>query len=235
MSDKVIREIFTTRCYDEREDDPWIYLRSPSQDALAEEMKPLRVTCCRWVARHLTSNSWYSQVAFDPCFSLLARTAAKQEELQVAAMGKSKWMSKKSARKGPNLRAPATARTQVSHYTLQVHWTPVFARGKVHVFVLDPAKAADDVEYPTKLNNSENLGKFIRNVLPDILEAMKRQHGWSSLPRTLVHDKASYMVSAPAQRLNAVFARAVHDGGFHSWVGGVDSPTNWLCGAQVSS
>ena len=86
---------------------------------------------------------------------MVATTLAKSEELKVAAMGASEWMSNKSSRKGPNLRAPATARTQKSGYTVQIHWTPVFARGKVHIFVLDPEKAVDDAEYPVKLNDSE--------------------------------------------------------------------------------
>jgi hypothetical protein len=70
----------------------------------------------------------------------------------------------------------------------------------------------------------------VRNVLPGILESMKAQHGWSTIPRTLIHDKASYMVSAPAQRLNSVFARGLQEAGFQSWVGGPDADTSWMCG-----
>eukprot|EP00973_Karenia_brevis_P007181 973723-Karenia_brevis.AAC.1 len=32
MSDKTVQRIFQTRCYDESEDDPWMYLASPAQD-----------------------------------------------------------------------------------------------------------------------------------------------------------------------------------------------------------
>ena len=40
MDDKTIHAIFKTRCYDDLEDDPWQYLDSPSQDVLADELKP---------------------------------------------------------------------------------------------------------------------------------------------------------------------------------------------------
>lgn len=59
---------------------------------------------------------------------------------------------------------------------------------------------------------------------------MKAKHKWTTIPRTVVHDKASYMVSAAAQRLNAPFAVALKDAGFRSWVGGISDSTEWLVG-----
>ena len=44
------------------------------------------------------------------------------------------------------------------------------------------------------------------NVLPGILQDMKQEYGWNTLPREVVHDKASYMVSLFRDRLNVVFA-----------------------------
>lgn len=170
MSVKSIQRIFSTLCYDEVEDDPWIYLKSPAQDILPSEIKPFRVKCAQWILQHTSKQSWYGHVAIDPCYSLLPRSLAKQEELKVLAMGSCKWMSKKSSRKGPNLRAPSTARTQSGPVSTQVHWTPVFARGKVHIFVLDPAEAVDDPGYPVKLNDSEprfinlHFGRFLLTV-----------------------------------------------------------------------
>lgn len=155
LSDWTMHQIFTSKCYDESEDDPWIHLPCHSQDVLPSDLKPLRVNAAQWILKHFTTRSWYDQVAIDPCYSLLPKSLGKQEELKVAAMGKSRWMSPESARKGVNLRAPATARTQSSAYATQVHWTPVFARGKVKIFVLDPAKASEDPTYPTKLNDSD--------------------------------------------------------------------------------
>ena len=62
---------------------------------------------------------------------------------------------------------------------------------------------------PDKLNNSVGLAKFVRNVPPGILQEMKQEYGWSSLPREVAHDKASYMVSPFHDRLNVVFADAL--------------------------
>ena len=73
-----------------------------------------------------------------------------------------------------------------------------------------------------------NLAKFVRFVLPGILEEMKEQYGWHTIPRTIVHDKASYMVTHCHQRLNAVFAGCLEEAGFTSWIGGSHDPTSWL-------
>ena len=67
-------------------------------------------------------------------------------------------------------------------------------------------------------------------MLPLTLQKMKAQNAWADLPRTVVHDKASYMVTNQHHRLNGRLAEALHTGGFRSWVGGDDgtAETKWL-------
>ena len=77
------------------------------------------------------------------------------------------------------------------------------------IYVVDPAVAENDPSLPKKLTDSSNLGKFVRNVLPGLLEQMKRKYDWSTVPRIVVHDKASYMVSPLHDRLVIEFARAL--------------------------
>ena len=103
-------------------------------------------------------------------------------------MGSHKWQSPGSSRKGPNLRAPCTTKTQQSKWTTRVDWTPVFARDKLRIFVCDEQEAARNPNYPSRLCDSVNLAKFVRFVLPGILEEMKEQYGWHTIPRTIVHD-----------------------------------------------
>ena len=43
---------------------------------------------------------------------------------------------------------------------------------------------------------AESLAKFVAHVLPGILETMKARHRWATVPRVIVHDKASYMVTS---------------------------------------
>ena len=92
----------------------------------------------------------------------------------------------------------------------------------------DPVAAESDASLPVKLNDSANLAKFIRNVLPDFLADMGRAHSWSNLPRVVVHDKASYMVNTPGEQLNPVFGGALAEAGFRSWVGPQGSSTQWM-------
>ena len=229
MADKTIHAIFKSRCYDEDEDDPWQYLDSQSQDVVAEELKPRRVACAQWILDNIPQSHWCHHVALDPCYKLLPRKQEKLEELQVAAMGKKKWMSKGSARKGPNLRAPKTAKAQGGSQVTKVEWTPVFARGRLRIYVCDPERAASDSRLPSSLSDSTNLAKFVRHVLPGILLDMKKAYKWKTVPRKVVHDKASYMVTSAHERLNGTFAQGLRDGGFTSWVGpDLKSGTGWL-------
>lgn len=226
MADATLRKIFTSLCYDVDEDDPWQFLTSPAQDALPEELVPRRAACARYIIRYFAAGAWYSHVSIDPCASLLPLTMRRLEEQRVAAMGKKKYMSPGARRQGVNLRAPATAKTQKSNDVLQVHWTPVFARGKVRIHVCDPAKTGP--RSPGKLNDAANLALFVRHVLPGILKEMQETYGWPNVPRTVVHDKASYMVTATHERLHHAFAGALTAAGFTSWVGGPSACTQWL-------
>jgi len=230
MSDWKVRQIFQTRCYDEDADDPWEWLACASQDYLTEAMQAARLITGKYVLKHFAAGAWRNHAAIDPCSSLLPKAQARLEEQQVAAIGKKGWRSKGALRQGVNLRAPDTAKKQGGSTVLQVHWTPVFARGKVFSYVCNPTAAQHDATLPTKLNDSLNLAKFVQNVLPDILAKMKRAHNWSNLPRVVVHDKASYMVSSAGQRLNPVFASALCDASMRSWIGSANDSSAWLAG-----
>ena len=228
MSNQTIHRIFSTRCYDETEDDPWQYLTCVSQDVLPSELPPLRVEAAHHILRTTTATTWRSHVAVDPCYTLLAKTFARQEEQKVAAMGKRKWMSKGSRRVGCNPRAPATTATQKGQDVTRVDWTPIFARGKVRIYVVDVEAAQNNESLPKKLADAANLGKFVRSVLPTELERMKAKHGWHDVPHVVVHDKASYMVTSQHERLHVGFAAALQEAGFRSWVGDSTDSTAWL-------
>ena len=228
-SNWTIYKIMHTMCYDETEEDPWVYMHSPSKDYLCDEMKEHRVVFAKHVLDHVPARAWWTHVAIDPCITILASTDAQSEDQRIAAMGAMKMMSPKSRFVGANLRAPATAKTQ-GREEAKVHWTPVFARGKVHLYVCDANAARQDPRLPARLNNSDDVGKFVRNVLPGILARMKRKYGWSRAPRTVVHDKASYFVTPRSQRLTAHFEEALRRSRLVSWLGDGDADCSWLAG-----
>ena len=134
---------------------------------------------------NFATGAWASHVAIDPCISILATTRAQSDEQKVAAMGTQKMMSPKSKYKGANLRAPKTVKSQGRDED-KVHWTPIFARGKVSIYVCDADAARRDRNLPARLNDGPELAKFVRHVLPGILEEMQEKHGWSRLPRIVV-------------------------------------------------
>ena len=100
----------------------------------------------------------------------------------------------------------------------------MFARGKISLFVCDPqAEMA-----PHKLNDSIQMAKFVRSHLKEVLQSMQQEHGWATLPRVVVHDKASYMVNSTCQQLNPIFKGALEEVGLRSWISEVGSDSSWL-------
>ena len=99
-------------CYDESEDDPWVYAYSPSKDYLSEGMIKARALCGQHVLDEFHTGAWANHVAIDPCISILPTTKAQSDDQKVAAMGVKKMMSPKSKYKGGNCRAPSTTKSQ---------------------------------------------------------------------------------------------------------------------------
>ena len=104
----------------------------------------------------------------------------------------------------------------------------MFARGKVLIYVIDTEEAAANPDLPKKLTDSKNLCKFVSNVLPKLLAQMQRKYGWADLPRTVVHDKASYFVPPAHNRLQKDLAQTLHRTGFRSWVGEIGDSAGWM-------
>jgi hypothetical protein len=229
ISNWTIYNIMHTMCYDEDEDDPWVYMHSPSKDYLSDGMKKARDNCGNHYLERFATGAWATHVAVDPCITILAANQAQSDDQKVAALGIKKMMSPKSRYKGPNCRAPKTVKSQAKN-DVKVHWTPVFALGKVYIYVCDADAAARDPALPATLNHGLELAKFIKNVLPDILIEMKRKHGWGRMPRTVVHDKASYFVAPRSQRLASEFAGALRSARMSSWLGDEDDDCSWLAG-----
>lgn len=228
VSNDTIYNIFKTMCYDEFEDDPWQYLNTVTKDYLPEAMKPKRVMMAQYVMDHISGAACACHVAIDPCSSLLPTSETRSEEQRVAALGNKRFMSPKAKYQGVNVPASAYAKHQAGRDVLQLHWTPIFAKGRLRIYVCDPRLAKRNPCLPAKLNDSEELAKFTKNVLPEELRGMQKKYQWSSLPRTVVHDKASYMVNSKGEKLNRNFADALHAAGLRSWALGQDGSTKWM-------
>ena len=229
ISDSTMYDSMHTLCYDDDEDGPWVYAYSPSKDFLSDAMKVHRTRTGRYVIDNFSVGSWASHVAIDPCISILPTTKALSDDQKVAAVGVKKMMSPKSKYKGANCRALKTTHSQGKE-DIKVQRTPIFDLGKVRVCMCDPQAASREESLPARLNESGEIGKFIKNVLSGILEEMRDEYGWSRTPRTVVHDKASYMVAPRSQRLSAPFASALRAAKLKSWLGEEDADCSWLAG-----
>ena len=220
MSDKTVQRIFKSRCYDKNKDDPWQWLGSAAQEYLPESMKPSRAIFAKTFLEFFSAVAWLQFCAIDPCRSLLPKTRAKSEEQRHAAMGKMNWRSKKEIKTGKNLAGSRFAKSQVSG-ALSAHWTPVFARGKVKIYLCELDQSGVE-----KLTDSESVAKFVREVLPGVLAEMQREFSWSNTPKVLVHDRASYF--AGPKVLQADFALSLRSAGLRSWLGDYGDDVTWV-------
>ena len=222
ISDRTVQRVFEALCFDETENDPWQWLGSACQEYLPAHMKPIRAAFGELFLQRFAAGAWFSFVAIDPCRSLLPKTPTKAEEQKHAAMGKMGWRSKRSLRMACNCQKVSTANSQTSG-SFSVSWTPVFARGNVKIYLC----GLDDAG-PEKLTDGQSVGKFVQDVLPGVLRSMQAEFGWATLPRVVVHDKASYFVSPQHGRLQRDFALGLAGGGLRSWLGDCVVDTNWV-------
>ena len=50
------------------------------------------------------------------------------------------------------------------------------------------------------------------------MDSMEKQHGWSNIPKVILHDKANYFVDSTNDQMNPTFAKGLKAGKFKSWV-----------------
>ena len=93
----------------------------------------------------------------------------------------------------------------------------MFTRGCLKLVVFTEPNAV--------LNKSERVADFVKNKLPAVLNSMKDEWGWATIPKVILHDQASYFVDNGRQTVNTTFARGLKAGKFRSWV---EEDTTWL-------
>ena len=80
VSDSTIFRIYHTMCYDENEDDPWVYAYSRSKDYLSNVMKQNHHRCAVYYKDNYSAAAWSNQVAIDPCITILPNTQAVTDD-----------------------------------------------------------------------------------------------------------------------------------------------------------
>ena len=95
----------------------WSHLQL-QKDRLTDHMKPGRVKTTQHVIDIIAATAAFNFVGIEPCFSMFLQQQAKADLLKVVAIGNRKRTSTKCKRKGANLRAPKTAKTQQNVVTM---------------------------------------------------------------------------------------------------------------------
>ena len=108
FSDKVILEIFKTRCYDDDPDEPWRHVSPKCKTALSPELKVLRAAWGEVMLEKRHHRDWYYRhiLWMEPCHTILPGRPKTEFDQRMASYGKGKrWISEDAKDDSRNLRS----------------------------------------------------------------------------------------------------------------------------------
>ena len=145
---KLIRQVFSTDCYDLDPDHPWRFQVKNKKVFLTEEVMRHRVDMCRWFVNEeqFTAKWFYDNVVWtDPCSSIIPGSHKQYIKMRQALKGDKGWQSDNAKREAVNARGPSTALKQTIWEGTKANWVIIFAKGVVGVDILPVAWTLDSV------------------------------------------------------------------------------------------
>ena len=209
FTDKVILEVFRTRCYDSSPDSPWNHVHAKQKTALTPELMELR---CTWGNAQLAQRhhcGWYFRhcMWMDPCSTIIPGRAKTQHDQQFANFGKGKrWISEDSKDISRNLRASPYGGKQKQWGDERVWWFVLLVHGRVHVEVMPE----DWVQ------NGQGQATMV-NRLPSILGRLLRGTGGS--PTVVCTDRGPGFYHPRTGDICREYAEALAANGYTAWAG----------------
>ena len=176
FTDKVILEVFKTRCYDEGSSIPWSQEHPLQKTALPDFLIEWRAEWASdMLANDMPTPGWFLRhcVWVDPCYNILSVTRRQVFDIEQASYGKRKrWMSEDRKRYSRNGRSSPYGGKQKQFGDLKLWWFVVLCRGRVHIEVVGPdwqQTAAGMAEFvdrlPTVLRKMVGVGEALPRVI----------------------------------------------------------------------
>ena len=142
FTDKVILEVFKTRCYDEGSNIPWSQEHPLQKTALPDFLVEWRAEWASdMLANDMPTPAWFLRhcVWVDPCYNILSVTRRQVFDMEQASYGKrTRWMSKDKKRYSRNGRSSPYGGKQKQFGDVKLWWFVVLCRGRVHIEVVGP-------------------------------------------------------------------------------------------------
>jgi len=209
FSDKVIHEVFGSRCFDDGAEEPWGHMEPYHKTALSPEAKMLRLKYS--VAEEGVGNSgaWYNQnvVWVDPCATILSDSLKIGFDENQASYGRGKrWMSPDMRGASRNLRASPYANKQARYGDEKVFWFVILARGKVGYLIMRRGWR----------QTGAGMAEFV-DQLEDKLKSMLRNP--SRLPRVIGSDRGPGFYQSSTGHIVVEYNDALKRNGFRAYAG----------------
>jgi len=139
FSDKVILEVFKTRCYDNDPEVPWKHVSPKCKTALSPELKVLRAGWGATMLELRHQRGWYHRhiLWMDPCNSIVPGRPKTEFDQRMASYGKGKrWISDDARDDSRNLRSSPYVNKTLQWGDKRIWWYVFLTQGKVHVEVM---------------------------------------------------------------------------------------------------
>jgi hypothetical protein len=209
FTDKVILQVFTSRCTDEGSDESWSHISPLQKTALPQFLKDLRLTWAQDTLAQGASCGWFLRhcIWVDPCYNILSESPRQAFDQDMAKYGKSKrWMSKDMRTYSRNQRASPYGGKQQQHGDRKVWWFIVLTRAKVHIEVMAPGWR----------QTGEGMAAFV-DRLPRLLPRMVGDG--AALPRVVVSDRGPGFYQSSTGHICNDYKAALQAHGFRAYAG----------------
>ena len=205
FTDKVILEVFKTRCYDEGSNIPWSREHPLQKTVLPDFLMELRA---EWAPDMLANDmpipAWFLRhcVWVDPCYNILSVTRRQVFDMEQASYGKrTRSMSKDKKRYSRNGRSSPYGGKQKQFGDVKLWWFVVLCRGRVHIEVMGPDWQQTGVGMAELV---DRLPTALRTMLGD----------GEALPRVIASDRGPGFYQSSTGHICKAYAEALSNHSF---------------------
>ena len=208
FDEKLITEVFKTKCYDLDPAFPWARVQPLCKTALPDWLVKHRLSWGKEIVALKHNASWYQRhcIWMDPCNTVIPGTAKAIFDVTHADNGKgARWISKSARTYSRNLKASPYAGKQTHWGDKRVWWFIIFTRGQVRLPIM-----RDDWK-----QNGEGMATLVE-MLPKLLEGML---GDSSKPRVIFSDRGPGFYNTGTGTICELYRKALDKNGFRPFAG----------------
>ena len=212
FDDKLILEVFRTRCYDKDPNYPWKRQNTLQKSSLPADQIKARYDWSKEMERLINtegySAAWFHRhcIWFDPCYTIIPDSARSEHNQEQARHGKGpRWISDDARTYSRNLGASGYKKQKGKSDT-KVWWMIIVSRDKVKLHFLGEAWE------PT----SHYVALFVKE-LPGILNKMFGKD--TKKPRVLITDRGTGMYVGSSGIITDAYKEAVRKHGFRTFTG----------------